>query len=155
MRHVPILEIADAIKAKIKGATHTRPLSFVDLDEFWSLDTSLSQLTVPCAVIEYLGNENIDQTRHDVVQQTHHFAVNYVDKVAGTGSKRRDFLVGLKEIQRPFVSGRLDEILDFSLNGVEITGVFSAKAEISNDLKDRNLNWGRVLVDVDLNAYEV
>lgn len=155
MREVPIIELADAIKAKIKASSHTRALSFVDLDDFWSMDTNLSQLSVPCAVLEYIGNENTDQSRHGVVQQVHHFAINYVDKVAAVGSKRRDFLIGLREIQRPFNSGRyLEENLDLAVAGVELTRVFSPKAEVSNDLKDRNLNWGRVYLDVEANVNE-
>lgn len=156
MRPVPILPIADAIKAVIKAADLTVPLAFIDLDEFWSMDSNLSQLQLPCAMLEYLGSENTPQIRHDVVQQVHHYALNYIDKVASAGSKRRPFALALSEIQQVINSGNpLEEKLAININGVEMTGLFSPKTSVSNDLKDRNLNWGQILIDVDLNSYEV
>lgn len=155
MRPVPISELGAAVVAKIKSGTFTRALAAVDLDEFWALDTRLSQVSVPAVIVEYVGNSKEDFPRHGVIQQTHQFWLNYVDKVAVSGSKATPFQVGLTELEQVFSSGTEPEArLTLANSRVELKSVLATKTETSNDLRERNMTWGRILLEIELNAIE-
>ena len=157
MRPVPIPEIAEALRSKIAAsyASFTVPLVSVDLDEFWALDTRLSQVNVPSVVVEMAEADLTPTNRFGPIQSDFQFRLNYLSGVPAAGSKRSAFMTGLKELAQLFTGGQdLNTSITLTGTGIELIRVAPRKIVTSQELMPFNLCWGFVLVHVEINAYE-
>lgn len=154
-RKIPLDTVSAALVARIKAELPSFAMApvFVDLDEFWNLETNLANLQLPCVIVEFVQCEFQINNRDSLILQMT-YRINYLCRIPSSGNKRSEILLGTRQLAEVFSTFSLEDSWASGLNlaeqGIDRAVVELRTIQINNDLAERNVAWSSVTIDVSL-----